>query len=71
MNAEKEFFALNEVIGESIECPREECGGVENTASERDEALFAKVKADMVRRIFGNAPAKARNEAAMPPTTND
>ena len=71
MNAEKEFFALNEFIGESIEDHCEECGGVENTASERDEALFARVKADMVRRIFGNASAKARDEAATPPTTND
>ena len=36
--------------------------------AERNEALFAKVKAEMVKRIFGNAPAKARNEAATPPT---
>ena len=71
MNTQKQLPGLNEIFGESIEDSREERGGLENTASERDEALFAKVKADMVRRIFGNAPAKARNEAAMPPTTND
>ena len=71
MNTEKELFELREFFGESIEDSREERGGVENAASERDEALFAKVKADMVRRIFGNAPAKARDEAATPPTTNN
>ena len=67
----KQPFTLEEFFGESIEDSREERGGVENAASERDEALFAKVKADMVRRIFGNAPTKARDEAATPPTTKD
>ncbi len=66
----KQPFTLDEFFGESIEDSSEERGGVENAASERDEALFAKVKADMVRRIFGNAPAKTRDEAATPPTTN-
>ncbi len=71
MNTEKELFELREFFGGGIENPREKRGGVENTESERDEALFAKVKADMVRRIFGNASAKARDEAATPPNTND
>ena len=71
MNTEKLLFAPDECVNEIIEDPREERGGIENTARGRNEALFAKVKANMIKRIFGNEPAKARTEAAMAPNTND
>ena len=68
MNREETLFAPDEFSNEVIEDPREERGGIESTVKGRNEALFSKVKANMIKRIFGNAPAKARNEAAMPST---
>lgn len=68
MNTDDPLFAPDEFSNEVIEDPREERGCIESTAKGRNEALFAKVKASMIKRIFGNAPAKARNEAAMSST---
>ena len=60
MNTEEPLFAPDEFSNEVIEDPREERGGIESTAKGRNEALFAKVKANMIKRIFDNADAADR-----------